>query len=601
MFNLLVERKNEVFESEKLVSVSNPLWSDLAKKLNYKINPNSIYLMLYNNRHSWQTKLKDIVGIKQCSEEYDGKLNENDYSSSSSTSSFSFPKSERELFEFDLSYDAYRSILPTVVDYKRKSSSRQYNILKPNAWIDVFNDTFITKFKLPCNFIYKRAKVCINPSQCEKYIRFEGKCKEESCNALLTGWCKDKPNEGEPLRISILTKNTIGQENKHTGKRPLKGEKRKAIGIELSKDLACNWRRKHVENLEFGRLSPPNLYRNEVLRKTKQEHRDRELGITKKNAIESLVEFKHNSSYSGSIHTIGMDPFVVHYWSGHQITIYKDVSKQYCKLSIDATGGLVKKIKRTSLNLTSAYIFLYEVVVSTNFGHISVTNMLSERQDTLTILNWLAQWKNCIVYGPNEIVCDYSMALLGALTRAFCDGWSLRKYTNKCFLLLNDKTREVPKCYIRLDVAHMIKIFCRFKCLLIKKDKSLKEFYVRGMRLLLTSDTLTQFEEILQDLFNVMMCETDGWIDDNNTLKTPSEISKDKLLVLMRAQKRDCVTTDEDTMKCINNSFNDNADEVFETKDDDDIYTSPNSSIGPIDAFLNNIKEKKSTQFFYYR
>jgi len=58
-----------------------------------------------------------------------------------------------------------------------------------------------------------------------------------------------------------------------------------------------------------------------VLRKTKQEYRDRQLGITTKNAIESLVEFKHNSSYSGSIHTIGIDPFVVYYWSGHQITI----------------------------------------------------------------------------------------------------------------------------------------------------------------------------------------------------------------------------------------------------------------------------------------
>jgi len=319
LFNLLVERKNEVFEDEKLVSVSNTLWSDLAKKLNYKINPNSIYLMLYNNRYNWQTKLKDIVGIKQCPEEDDGKLNENDYSSSSSTSSFSCPKSERELFEFDLSYDAYRSILPTVVDYKRKSSSRQYNILKPNAWTDVFNDTFITKFKLPCNFIYKRAKVSINPSQCENYIRFEGKCKEDSCNAQLTGWCRDKPNEGEPLKISILTKNTIGQENKHTGKTPLKGEKRKAVGIELSSDLACNWRRKPVGDLEFGRLSPPKLYRNEVLRKTKQEYRDRELVITTKNAIESLVEFKHNSSYSSLIHTIGMDQFVVNFWCGHQI------------------------------------------------------------------------------------------------------------------------------------------------------------------------------------------------------------------------------------------------------------------------------------------
>lgn len=192
LFNLLVERKNDVFEDEKLVSVSNTLWSDLAKKLNYKINPNSIYLMLYNNRYNWQTRLKDIVGVNQYPEEYDGKLNENNDSSSSSTSTttslFSFQKSERELFKFDLPYEAYISILPTVVDYKQKSSSRQYNILKPNAWTDVFNDTFISKFKLPCNFIYKRAKVCIDPSQSKNYIRFEGGCKEDSCNAILTGW-----------------------------------------------------------------------------------------------------------------------------------------------------------------------------------------------------------------------------------------------------------------------------------------------------------------------------------------------------------------------------------------------------------------------------
>jgi len=50
-----------------------------------------------------------------------------------------------------------------------------------------------------------------------------------------------------------------------------------AIGNELLMDLAYNWRRKHVGNLEFGRLSPPNIYRNEVLCKTKQEYSDRKL------------------------------------------------------------------------------------------------------------------------------------------------------------------------------------------------------------------------------------------------------------------------------------------------------------------------------------
>jgi len=78
---------------------------------------------------------------------------------------------------------------------------------------------------------------------------------------------------------------------------------------------------------------------------------------------------------------------MVHYWNRHQILIYKDTKKEYCRLSIDATGGLVKKTNRISLNISSAYIFLYEAVIYTSFGHLPVAQILSEKQDTLTICN----------------------------------------------------------------------------------------------------------------------------------------------------------------------------------------------------------------------
>lgn len=81
-----------------------------------------------------------------------------------------------------------------------------------------------------------------------------------------------------------------------------------------------------------------------------------------KNPIESLVELKCNSRFSGSIHNIGMDPFLVHYWTGHQLIIYKEVCKKYCRVSIDATGGIVKKIQRSSLNLLSVHIFCMKVL-----------------------------------------------------------------------------------------------------------------------------------------------------------------------------------------------------------------------------------------------
>lgn len=123
---------------------------------------------------------------------------------------------------------------------------------------------------------------------------------------------------------------------------PLKGNKREIIGKQISTDLACNWRRNNVSKMEFGQISPPNLYKNEILRKTKQQFKDKNLGITEKCPITSLIEFKNNSPFSGSIHSIGIDPVLVHYKSPHQLIIYKDLNKTYCRLSIDATGGLIK-------------------------------------------------------------------------------------------------------------------------------------------------------------------------------------------------------------------------------------------------------------------
>lgn len=88
--------------------------------------------------------------------------------------------SSRELFEFELAYDKYRSILPRPVDYKNKGKTRKYNNLKLHAWSDVINDEFLLIYKLPCSFVYKRAKVCFEASKSSKFITFEGKCKKET-------------------------------------------------------------------------------------------------------------------------------------------------------------------------------------------------------------------------------------------------------------------------------------------------------------------------------------------------------------------------------------------------------------------------------------
>lgn len=155
-----------------------------------------------------------------------------------------------------------------------------------------------------------------------------------------------------------------------------------------------------------------------VLSKAKQEFFDKKLGVSKTNVIESLMELKH-TSLAGSIHTIWCDPLLVNYWTNHQLLIHNDINKQYCRLFIDATGSLVKKLKRKSLNLLSGDIFLYEAVINEGYRQFPVCKMISERHNTLTITYWLEMWLKAGVNQPNEAICDYSKALLAAMSRTF--------------------------------------------------------------------------------------------------------------------------------------------------------------------------------------
>lgn len=525
------------------------IWTQLSEKLDGKIAPKSLYISILQNRNGWRNKLQEMYGYNnhenetneindETTDESNNGTTDEDVTDVSSSSVF---KNGREFFNLSIPYDIYRTILPEKVVYKEKNKKRVYQILKQNAWTDVVNDALIESHHLPCNYIYKRVKV-YRSSNSKHFISFEAKCKDESCGAYLNGWSDRRPKEGEPLLITILAIDTRGMERQHKTKRPLKGKKRTTIGLTLERDSANNWRRNHINNIEYGKFSPPNLYSLSTLRKVKQESKDKRMDIKYKCPIQTLLEFKHNSSLSGSIHAIGIDPFFVHYWTNHQIAVYKDACKNYTKLSIDATGSLVKKLKRTSLGLLSAHIFLYEGVLSTTFGHISVTQMISEKQDTLSIYNWLASWMATGIQPPNEVVCDYSRALLAAATRTFFKGSTTNDYVNYVFKLLIGQEKEVPPTYIRLDVAHMIKIFCHIKCLAGIKNRRLKEFYVRGFRLLLTSRDLKTFETILEALITIMLCETDGWSDN---VMTPSEKYREYILNLIKDMPDDNINKND--------------------------------------------------------
>ncbi|KAG5848605.1 hypothetical protein ANANG_G00100290 [Anguilla anguilla] len=142
--------------------------------------------------------------------------------------------------------------------------------------------------------------------------------------------------------------------------------------------------------MDVGDPEPSHLPNLVTLRKAKQERGDKELG--NRDPILSLQLLKYSMPHNGSIHDIGLDKFC-HYWSPSQMQPYKSQSKnQGSVVSFDATGTVVKKLKRP--NGTSGHI-LYQGILSSQGDssiHAPVALMLSERHDINAIGNWLSEW-----------------------------------------------------------------------------------------------------------------------------------------------------------------------------------------------------------------
>ncbi|KAE9525284.1 hypothetical protein AGLY_014352 [Aphis glycines] len=99
----------------------------------------------------------------------------------------------------------------------------------------------------------------------------------------------------------------------------------------------------------------------------------------------------------------------------------------------------------------------------------------------------------------------YNFDQLGATSSAFCNSSSsISSYVENCFTALMGHKKRLPHCFLCTDVAHVIKIFCRFKCLTGVRNKTLKEFDVRLLRLLLSSENFIEFGHYLEAVLNMV-------------------------------------------------------------------------------------------------
>lgn len=514
-------------EENHVVRLSDPVWRTAERILNGKLSVKYLYLYFSQNRNKILERFKEKHSIpinKNSSlDSADTSNRSNSSINDSNTSNWSMSSPCRlkpwrtivyvdsviwqELFHYGFQHE----------------SSNKSEIGKP-GWTDVIYNEIWTQLKLPCCFAFKSAKINCNPG--DIFLKIKGRCSE--CGALFNAYSMEQPDNAKAkMAVHVSTYDT--RDIMHTKKRHLRKVERNRIIKDLRATSAYAWRRQKAnEIMSFGDVEPAHLYSETVLRKAKQIDNDERLNLGKvSDPIHSILQLKYKPEFAGTIREIGLDKFFVIYFSPEQLFLYQRYNRKIDKtgmLSIDATGSLIRNIKKPDGSMQ--FLYLYQAVIPFKGKILPVLQMVSEKHDTNILSYWLREWLRCGGSCPKEVVIDYSFALLNAVALSFnnCD---LNTYVENCMIVLQDTNyTNIPKCIIRIDIAHLIKMVCRWKCFQNTHPR-VKDFFVRCIGILSTTTTFANFKQICLDILIVAFSEME---DINNP--------DDNILTCFNAQQR---------------------------------------------------------------
>lgn len=520
----------ELFNEEKsLLAPSNTIWTELRRKLDNRLSQKHLWLIFHVDRYKLNSKYRLAKGMVSDSlnktKDSTMALIQSDTSEISTETSVDWfdddlemKKSEKKINELPLinsililNNEEWFKIKPISVRwYDKRNGERAYYTLQ-SGWTDVLYEAIWSQLRLPCGYSFKRH--LISERNTNPWIKIRGICNE--CGAVFKAHIVNKPKEdSEGITFQISATDTRGVA--HNKKRQLTGVYRKRIGRELSSKKAANWRRREATKImKFGEPEPSHLFSKEVLRKAKQEIRDDDLiGGKFLDIVTSLCNLQNDVEYSGIIKEFCINKFHLIYWTEYQLYVYKKMTKENgAMFCIDATGSLVKKLKRSE-GIFSGNIFLYQGVISADGKILPVIQMLSEKHHTNMLTYWLREWVRNRVPIPNEVVTDFSLSLMHATSMAF-NTISLDTYNDTCLYALQ-KRAALPTTYLRIDIAHLIKMVCRWKCFEKNTRSAIKDFYVRCVGLLATTSHLDEFRNILLSVLIVSQSQTDGTKEETN-------------------------------------------------------------------------------------
>jgi hypothetical protein len=539
LIKIVMNHQTEIVKSlseKTIVQPSHPIWQTLIDKYELPVSSKSIYEFARKRKTTLfesellgnDTNTTIRIPSPESLDSRGNHTNDNEEGSSDDANV--------QRFSISLSPTKWSLIKPIDREYRRnddperRTRHRAYMTLKPGVWTDIINKEVWKKGKFKCAWAFKRAKVF--PNSITNYLVIVGKCTK--CHALFKASCYKEPLDGEGIVLAVSVRGVRDSSQHPLSKRQLKGHSRTLACDSLIKEqkTASLLRKEYAsEEMAFLDPEPSHLPSLEVLRKAKSNKLTRDR--LDENPLTSLGLLKYTDPYRSVILAIGQDPFFVHYWTTEQLRIFTAYSNKapFTKMCIDATGSLVRKLTRPG-GTWSGHIFLYTGVISLpgeHEGQVPVLQMLSERHNANAITFWLCEWLRTGGKIPDVVVCDYSVALLSSISRAFALTSSTRAYCDVCFKILSigPEDVKVPSTYLRVDVAHFIKSVTRWKCLR-NRDQRIREFYVRGVARLVLSTTLLEAKTIILALLVVSLTSTEG-MSQSTGRRVPCEKYKQKM------------------------------------------------------------------------
>ncbi|KAJ1528191.1 hypothetical protein ONE63_008103 [Megalurothrips usitatus] len=566
---------------------SEGIWANISRNMKINMDPKYIYLYFREDRNGIATEVRSKLGLETSAPKR--KTSEGCQSEQDEDSAIDDPKAvnqPQEDFLVQIPAEDWKKLKPISTFYKRKdrnSGVRKSWTLPPSQWTPLISKLIWQQHHIPCAFVFKRCTVNMVPEICKNFVDMKDiHCTE--CNASGRAFIRAPPEDGMPV-LHLRTSNTQGVP--HSRKRHCFRAEREELGEQLRSKSVSEFRKSEAISKVYEGVSAPNLYSKDVMRKVKEESREklfREMNIPKGEPIASLLLMKRNGPYVGSIHMVSADPVVVTYHEPSQLQINNTIcASGYSRFTLDATGSCVSRVKRQ--DSLSRPLLNYQITGETREGTVPLNQMISERHDAANLTFWLLDAVRQKFRTPNEFVCDDSKALQSALCRAAAQCCSTREYKDKCLKYLSGTSVSLPKCFIRIDAAHFLKNACQWPFWISQKTpKLVKAHLIRWLGLLMKSKNDT-FYGIYENILIVTAAETIGRNQKNELTAAGLSIkSLNALVSRAEIDGAESVGIEEDS----DAEQSDEEDDVSPLSDDDEAVS---DSCSDLHSALRSIEE----------